>query len=170
MFNTNVILKDIILAVCGSPASMQTAKFAILLAKQCRCCLNAVYVVDTDSLSMLVGENIFTKQEACDWELELKNQGTRILSFVKELATAKGVKINGIELSGDMAKELIGVAREKDAHLIVLCGQNSEKCKNCSVASARTEVQKDADCSVLFVNENTIDKIYKGKGIGAILD
>ncbi|GMO26426.1 MAG: hypothetical protein Ta2B_06590 [Termitinemataceae bacterium] len=156
-------IKDIILAVSGSSASMHAAKFAIMLAKNFKCRIQAVYVADTASLDCLIAEKIFVETESKEWEVELENHGRRCLAFTKELARAKGVRISAELRKGKVSEELVKAAKEKKAQMIVICGVDIDKCSDCVVAQNREEIQRNAKCSVLLVNDENIDTIYRGR-------
>ena len=50
---TKPLFSNILVAVSGSDASIHAAKYAIIMAKQYRCRLSAVYVVDTATIRQL---------------------------------------------------------------------------------------------------------------------
>jgi len=107
------------------------AKYAIVLAKLYRCRLSAAYVVDTATIKQLTLSKIFIQEESQEYERSLQTNGERYLAFVEELARAKGVKIERELRRGAVYTEILAVAEEKKADLIILGGWE----KNRSVRS-----------------------------------
>jgi nucleotide-binding universal stress UspA family protein len=71
------LIQNVLVAISGSDASINAAKYAIVLARQYRCSLTAVYVVDTATLRQLVITNIFIEDESEDYEKSLEENGRR---------------------------------------------------------------------------------------------
>ena len=114
------IISNIITAVTGSDASIMAAKYAIVMAKAYRCRLSAVYVVDTATIKHLTLSKIFIMEESSEYEKSLEANGQRYLSFVEELAHAKGVKIEKEIRRGAVYTELLAAADEREANTIIL--------------------------------------------------
>jgi len=152
---------SIVVAVNGSDASILAAKYAIVLTKACNCRLSAVYVVDTATIKQLTLSKILIKEESLEYESSLEANGARYLSFVEELARAKGVKIERELRHGAVYTEIISVAGEKNADLIVLGGWEKDRNPRDIISHSYREVMVNAKCSVLLAKEQDIDKIYK---------
>ena len=90
------LFSNIVVAITGSDASILAAKYAIVMAKLYRCRISAVYVVDTATIRQLTLSKIFIQEESQEYEKSLEANGERYLSFVEELARAKGVKVDRI--------------------------------------------------------------------------
>ena len=155
------LFTNIVVAVNGSDASILAAKYAIVMAKAYRCRLSAVYVVDTATIRQLTLSKIFIQEESMDYEKSLEANGERYLSFVEELARAKGVKIERMIRRGAVYTEILAVADEKKADLIVLGGWEKDRNPRDIFSHSHRETMINAKCSVLLAKEPNIDQIYK---------
>jgi len=155
------LISHIVTAVTGTDASILAAKYAIVMAKQYHCKLTAVYVVDTATIRQLTLSKIFIQEEAADYEKSLENNGDRYLAFVDELAHAKGVKVEKIIRKGAIFTEVIHVADEKKADVIVIGGWEKDKAPRDIIGHSHREIMANAKCSVILVKEPKIEQIYK---------
>jgi len=155
------LFSNILLAVSGSDASILAAKYAIVMAKLYHCKLSAVYVIDTATIKQLTLSKIFIQEESQEYEKSLEANGERYLSFVEELARAKGVKIEREMRRGAVYTELLTAADERKADLIILGGWEKDRSARDIITHAHREIMISAKCSVLLVKEPSIDLIYK---------
>jgi nucleotide-binding universal stress UspA family protein len=155
------LISNIVAVITGSDASILAAKYAIVLSKLYRCRLSAVYVVDTATIRQLTLSKIFIQEESQEYEKSLEANGERYLSFVEELARAKGVKIEREIRRGAVFTEVLTAADEKRADLIVLGGWEKERSARDIISHAHREIMVSAKCSVLLVKEPNIDQLYK---------
>jgi nucleotide-binding universal stress UspA family protein len=155
------LFSNLLVAVSGSDASILAAKYAIIMAKQYRCRLCAVYVVDTATIRQLTLSKIFIQEESLDYERSLETNGERYLSFVEELARAKGVKIERVIRKGAVYTEILTAADEKKADLIVLGGWEKERNARDIISHSHREIMVNAKCSVFLVKEPLVDQLYK---------
>jgi len=155
------IISNIITIVTGSDASIMAAKYAIVMAKLYRCRLSAVYVVDTATIKQLTLSKIFITEESAEYEQSLEANGQRYLSFVEDLASAKGVKIEKEIRRGAVYSEIIAAADERKADLIVIGGWEKDRNARDIIGQAHREIMINAKCSVLLVKNPGIDQLYK---------
>ncbi|MDR1211237.1 MAG: universal stress protein [Spirochaetaceae bacterium] len=155
------LISRIVVAVSGSDASVSAAKYAIIMAKLYRCHLSAVYVVDTATIRQLTLSKIFIQEESQEYEKSLEANGERYLSFVEELARAKGVKIEREMRRGAVYTEILSAAGEKNADLIILGGWERDRNSRDIIVHAHREIMVNAKCSVLLVKEPSVDQLYK---------
>ena len=155
------LFSNIVVAVSGSDASILAAKYAIVLAKLYHCRLSAIYVIDTATIRQLTLSKIFIQEESLEYEKSLEANGERYLSFVEELARAKGVKIEREMRRGAVYTELLSAADERKADLIVLGGWEKDRSARDIITHAHREIMISAKCSVLLVKEPSIDQLYK---------
>jgi nucleotide-binding universal stress UspA family protein len=155
------LISNVIVAVTGTDASILAAKYAIVLAKYYQCNLTAVYVVDTATIRQLTLSNIFIQEEGAEYERNLENNGNRYLTFVEELARSKDVKIEQILRKGAIYTEILSVADEKKADLILLGGWEKDTKTRDIIGHSHREIMANAKCSVMIVKEPDIDQIYK---------
>jgi nucleotide-binding universal stress UspA family protein len=155
------LFSNIVVAITGSDASILAAKYAIIMSKLYRCRISAVYVVDTATIRQLTLSKIFIQEESQEYEKSLEANGERYLSFVEELARAKGVKIEREIRRGAVYTEILSVADQKKADLIVLGGWEKDRSARDIISHAHREIMVNAKCSVFLVKEPTIDQLYK---------
>jgi nucleotide-binding universal stress UspA family protein len=155
------LISNIVVVITGSDASILAAKYAIIMAKAYRCRVTAVYVVDIATIRQLTLSKIFIQEESQDYERSLDANGERYLSFVEELARAKGVKIEREIRRGAVYTEILTVADEKRADLIVMGGWEKDRSARDIISHTHREIMVSAKCSVLLVKEPSIDQIYK---------
>jgi nucleotide-binding universal stress UspA family protein len=155
------LFSNIVVAVSGSDASILASKYAIVLAKLYRCRLSAVYVVDTATIRQLTLSKIFIQEESQEYEKNLESNGERYLSFVEDLARAKGVKIDREMRKGAVYTEILSAAAERKADLILLGGWEKDRSARDIITHAHREIMVSAKCSVLLVKEPSIDVLYK---------
>jgi nucleotide-binding universal stress UspA family protein len=155
------LISNILTVITGSDASILAAKYAIVMSKMYRCRLTALYVVDTATIRQLTLSKIFIQEESQEYEKSLEANGERYLSFVEELARAKGLKVEREIRNGAVYTEVLAVADEKKADLIVLGGWEKDRSARDIISHAHREIMVNAKCSVFIVKEPAIDQIYK---------
>ncbi|MCL2130754.1 MAG: universal stress protein [Treponema sp.] len=155
------LFSNVVVAISGSDASILAAKYAIVMAKAYRCHLTAVYVVDTATIKQLTLSRIFIQEESQDYQNSLEANGERYLTFVEELALAKGVKIDREIRRGAIYSEIIAAADEKKADLIILGGWEKDRSPKDIISHSHREIMMNSKCSVFLVKEPDIDRIYK---------
>jgi nucleotide-binding universal stress UspA family protein len=155
------LINNIIVAVSGTDTSILAAKYAIVMSKQYQCKLTAVYIIDTATIKMLTLNKIFLQEEGNDYEKSLEKNGNRYLTFVEELASAKGVKIDKVIRKGAVSTEILGIADEKKADLILLGYWEKDNKPNHIFGHSHREIVANSKCSVMLVKEPDIELIYK---------
>jgi nucleotide-binding universal stress UspA family protein len=155
------LISNIVVGINGSDASILAAKYAIVLAKQQHCRLTAVYVVDTATIRQLTLSKIFIQEESQEYERSLEDNGRRYLAFVEELARPKGIKIEKEIRNGAVYTEILKVAEEKKADVILLGGWEKDRSTRDIIGQSYREIMVNAKCSVLLVKEPDIDQLYK---------
>jgi nucleotide-binding universal stress UspA family protein len=155
------LFSNIVVAISGSDASILAAKYAIVLAKTSHCRLSVVYVIDTATIKMLALHKIFIQEESQEYESNLQANGERYLAFVEELGKSKGVKIESELRRGAVYTEILAVADEKKADLIILGGWERERNSRDIFSHTYREIMINSKCSVLYVKDPGIEQIFK---------
>jgi nucleotide-binding universal stress UspA family protein len=155
------LISNMVVVITGSDASILAAKYAIVMSKTYRCRMTAVYVVDTATIRQLTLSKIFIQEESLDYERSLEANGERYLSFVEELARAKGVKVEREIRRGAVYTEILAAADELRADLIVLGGWEKDRSPRDIISYSHREIIVNAKCTVLMAKEPNIDQIYK---------
>jgi nucleotide-binding universal stress UspA family protein len=155
------LLQTVVVAVSGSEASINAAKYGIAMAKQYRSRLIAVYVVDTATLRELLHSKIFVEDESSDYEKSLEQNGSRYLNYVEELARKKGVTAEKLLKRGAISTEVVEAAVENGASVILLGGFEERPNFRDALSRQHREILRNAKCSILVVKEPEIDFIYR---------
>ena len=155
------LFSNILVAVTGSDASIMAAKYAIVMAKLYHCQLNVLYVVDTATIRQLTLNKIFIQTEGAEYEKSLETNGQRYLTFVEELADAKGVKINKEIRKGAVQTEILTAANNHKTDLILLGGWENGRSSKDIISQIHREIMNNSKCSVLLVKEPDINEMYK---------
>jgi nucleotide-binding universal stress UspA family protein len=165
------LFQNILVAINGSEGSIHAAQYAILMAKQYHSNVKVVYVVDTATIKYLTLNRIFISDEAADYEKSLLQDGQRYLNYVANLGRKKGVVIETILRKGAVWTEVVILADEMKANLILLGGafQGSsiglDGQHKDSIITSFTEILANAPCSVLVVHEKMLDHLFGKIGI-----
>jgi nucleotide-binding universal stress UspA family protein len=160
------LFKNILVAINGSEGSIHAAQYAILMAKQYHCTVTAVYVVDSATVRYLALNKIFIPEEARDYEKSLLQDGQRYLNYVATLGRKKGVKIDTVLRQGAVWTEVVLLADEIKANLILLGGVFRGSALGLdgqprdSIVTSFTEIISHAPCSVLVVHEKLLEHMF----------
>jgi nucleotide-binding universal stress UspA family protein len=151
----------LLVAVSGSGASVNAARYAIVMAKLYRCKLTALYVVDTATIKQLSLSKILLPEESEGYARSLETNGNRYLAFVEELAKARAVAVEKVLRRGNVATEIMTAAQEKGADLIILGGWEKDRDPRDIVGHTHREIQVNSKVSVLVVKNRDIEQIYR---------
>jgi nucleotide-binding universal stress UspA family protein len=154
------LIQTIVVAVSGSEASVNAARYGIIMARLFKLRLVCVYVVDTTTLRELLHSKIFVEEESREYEKNLEENGTRYLNYVQDLGSKKGVEIEKVLRHGTISTEVVEAAEEVGADLILLGGFEESKSIHDVLSRQRKEIVRNAKCSVLIVKEPAIELIY----------
>ena len=154
------LIQTVVVAVSGSEASINAAKYGVILARLLRARLVGVYVVDTATLRELLLSRIFVEDESTEYEKSLEDNGHRYLNYVQDLAAKKGVQMEKIMRRGAISTEIVEAADEAGADLILLGGFEESKGIHDVLSRQRREIVRNSRCSVLVVKEPLIDGIF----------
>ena len=161
------LFQKIVVAVNGSESSIHAAMYGILLSKQYKCELKAIYVVDTSTLRQLTMSKIFIEEESIDYEKCLERDGNRYLSYLEKHTKKKDVKIKTELKKGAIWSELIKAAEDFGADLILVGGREQPKdaprnsIRYDKVSTTKSEIIGSASCNVLVVKMPEIEKLFK---------
>jgi nucleotide-binding universal stress UspA family protein len=155
------LISHLLVAISGSGASINAARYAIVMAKLYRCKLTGIYVVDTATLKQLSLSKIFLPEESIEYEKSLEANGKRYLDFVEELAKARAVQLEKVLRYGNVATEIVTTAQEKGADLIVLGGWEKDRDPRDSIGHTHREIQINSKASVLVVKNRDVEQLYR---------
>lgn len=161
------LIQKVVVAVNGSEQSIHAAMYGILLSKQYKCDLKAIYVVDTSTLRQLTMSRIFLEEESRNYEQRLVDDGKRYLTYLEKLAKEKDVEISTELKKGAIWSELIKSAEDFGANLILLGGKehpndmSQNSIRHDKISATNAEIIGSASCNVLVVREPNIEKLFK---------
>ena len=158
------LVKNVLVAVHGSEASIHALMYGIILAKQQHINLKAVFVVDTATLKQLTLTKFFVADESENYEENLITDGKRCLQYAADLAKQKGVRIETEVRKGAVWAEVIKSADEYKSDLILIGGKeyrSYDSLRHNMVSVARSEIIASAHCSVLVVREPELENLFK---------
>lgn len=158
------LVKNVLVAVNGSEASIHALMYGIILAKQQHINLKAVFVVDTATLKQLTLTKFFVADESENYEENLITDGNRCLLYAADLAKQKGVRIETEVRKGAVWAEVIKSADEYKSDLILIGGKeyrSYDSLRHNMVSVARSEIIASAHCSVLVVREPELENLFK---------
>jgi Universal stress protein UspA and related nucleotide-binding proteins len=158
------LFQRVIVAVNGSESSIHAAMYGILMAKVYHCHLKVVYVVDTATIKQLTASKFLVQDESYATEAGLTSDGDRNLTYVTNLAKAKGVKIDAELRKGAVWSEIVTAADEYKADVILLGGRTHKE--TATIIHDETSLENrsiigSANCSVIVVKEPYIEQLYK---------
>lgn len=163
------LFNRIVVAVNGSQTSIHAAMYGIIMAKTYHLDLKVVYVVDTATIKQLTLSKFFAADEREAYEANLTADGDRYLTYVGDLAKTKGVTAELELRKGAVWSEIITVADDYKADLILLGGKESDETYATGgstvhrnvVSASRSEIIASAHCSVLVVKQKDIEQLFK---------
>jgi nucleotide-binding universal stress UspA family protein len=155
------VFSNLVVALSGSEASIAAAKYSIILAKQFKSRLTAVYVIDTATIRQLAINRIFVPEESADYEKSLEDNGKRYLAYAKELAQSKGVPMDVDLRRGAVHTEIMACAEERKSDAILLGGWEIDRPCRDIFSLAHREIVFNASCSVVIVKEPLIDQMFR---------
>lgn len=142
-----------VILVCldGSPIAEKAFRFAVEEAKLHNAVLHAVYVIQAKSAPMTgnptgmvsTDPNVLTNIYAAD--------GERTLKWAKDAGNEEGIDTICHAVYGDPRREIINIAKEIDADLIVLGTKGKSNLEKFLIGSVSSAVVSHSDRTTLVV-------------------
>ena len=155
------MLYDRILVPTDGSETAETAfEHAIELAKQYDAEIHALYVVDTDAMSITLGpeqvDRVLTGQ--FDEMEELKEDADDALDSVAEMAEAAGVECVREVRGGQPHKKIKDYVDEADIDVVVMGSHGRGGIKRRIMGSVTERVLRSTTAPVLVIDEKGVDK------------
>ncbi len=139
------MFKNIIVATDGSKYSSAAVRYAIEIAKECNANLTAIYVANIHGEFGLLRALVGNIDEIMEKEAE------KILYDVKRLAKKHNVNIKTVFRKGIPSKEILKLANEINADLIIMGSRGLSDIEKTLIGSVTEHVIANAKCPVLVV-------------------
>lgn len=142
----------VLLVVDSADTSLAAAEYAVKLAQSCGGAIDALYVVDTPTVDYLTRLHVLVADEAEEYQRDMHTTAERYLSYLRELAKAKGVRLQTRVQTGAIHQVVLQVARELPADAIVIGSWRCSATQKDAAAAGRQLILEDAACPVIVVH------------------
>jgi nucleotide-binding universal stress UspA family protein len=140
------LFQKIVLATDGSEYSANVVKYAIELAKISEAKIYAIYVVDTGVFTSIPMDVAWTNM----YEL-LKQEGNVATNQVESEAMAENIEVESITVEGHPAEEIIKLAEDKSADIIVMGTLGKSGLDRFLLGSVAEKVSRTSKIPVMIV-------------------
>jgi len=140
------LFQKIVLATDGSEYSANVVKYAIELAKISEAKIYAIYVVDTGIFTSIPMDVAWTNM----YEL-LKQEGNVATNQVESEAMAANIEVESITVEGHPAEEIIKLAEDKSADIIVMGTLGKSGLDRFLLGSVAEKVSRTSKIPVMIV-------------------
>jgi nucleotide-binding universal stress UspA family protein len=140
------LFQKIVLATDGSEYSANVVKYAIELAKISEAKIYAIYVVDTGIFTSIPMDVAWTNM----YEL-LKQEGNVATNQVESEAMADNIEVESITVEGHPAEEIIKLAEDKSADIIVMGTLGKSGLDRFLLGSVAEKVSRTSKIPVMIV-------------------
>ncbi len=155
------LIKNALLVISGTQASVNAARYAIMLCKEMDINLYVLYVIDTATIKELAMSNIFIEEESKEYEKSLEMDGEKYLNMIEEMAKDKKQKITKLLRKGMISTEIITATNDNKIDLIILGEWQESKSRRDLISMESRYVLANAEVSVLVVKEGDLERTFK---------
>lgn len=143
------LFRQILVPIDGSDPSLLATEMAFRLMELCPGCrLTVLYVIDKLVLNELVR---FSKRGEKEVQAELEQQGERYLELARKDAKRKGMEAHCQTRRGDPFEEVIAMANDLRADLIIMGHTGRRGTSRVLIGSVTQRVLDYAPCPVLVM-------------------
>jgi nucleotide-binding universal stress UspA family protein len=144
-----LLFRHIVVPIDGSDPSLKAVEMALRLIEICPACrITILYVIDALVLNELVR---FSKRSEKEVEAELEEQGRRYLELARKTAERQSITIQSKVRKGDPFEEIISVANDLRADLIIMGHTGRRGTTRVLIGSVTQRVLDYAPCPVLVM-------------------
>jgi nucleotide-binding universal stress UspA family protein len=154
--NKNENISKILVAIDGSPSSMDAAEDAIEIARKNKSQLIVLYVIDFYKYPYLISSTILAPTFGMEKYMEEKMEAETWMEAIKEKCKQntrdtgiKNLKTEIIEGTKPVAATIVEYAESENVDLIIVGSRGRTGFKKMLIGSVSLEVVKYAHCSVL---------------------
>jgi nucleotide-binding universal stress UspA family protein len=153
------VFSRILVPTDGSEGSIQAARLALDMLRGSSGRLALLFVVDSAVLSEL---RRFGERTEAEVESELHEHGKRYLDLLEEEARAAGIGSETFLREGDPFAEIVALARDIGADLIVMGHVGQRGTRRVLLGSVTQRVLDFAHCPVLVVKHEATEHVPWG--------
>ncbi|MDC7228633.1 MAG: universal stress protein [Spirochaetales bacterium] len=155
-------IKNILVYIDGSEASISAAMYGIALSKSTGAALTALYVINTRALNDLLKARIFIQEEEAEYHRDLEDDAGRYLNHVKKLAEQKEIEIKTVSKSGTIHREIKTEIKENGYDLLILGGVSSIRSRRDEFFNETDRAMRSVNCPVLIIkDEDSVWEIFE---------
>ncbi|NOZ59652.1 MAG: universal stress protein [Euryarchaeota archaeon] len=140
--------KSILIPTDGSEIAEEAVRHGVRLAKALNAKVYGLYVIDISAFAGIPTEAVWESMRVL-----LEEEGKRALASVEELAKELGVECETIIREGIPAEDIVSVAREKGADLIVMGTAGRTGLDRFLLGSVAEKVVRTSSCPVMVVHK-----------------
>ena len=141
----------LIVLVDGTKASARAVDTSIALALSLGAKLTALVLLETETLIQLLNNKFLSKAEMEGLQIDLEENGERLLSEVEVIGKERGIEIKTALVHGNTAQVLPREVDDREADLVVLGAFDTHKALHDLLARQRLEIVTHSSCPVLVV-------------------
>jgi len=146
----------------GTEQSITAAQYAICCARYFEARFLAVYVIDTRALNELRKARIFLEDEEISYEHDLESDAVRYLNYVRQLASAKGVGVETMNLKGTIHQEISKAVKEQNIDLLFIGELSRIRSRRDEFYDETERAMRTAGCTVVIVkDEEQVLRLYE---------
>ena len=157
MYKKGINISKILVAIDGSPPSMDAADYAIELARKNKSQLIVLYVIDAYKYPYLLSSTILAPTFGIEKYMEEKKEAEKLMEIIKEkyLQNTEDIEIKNLKtqiIEGKMpaAATIVEQTELENVDLIVIGSRGRTGFKKMLLGSVSLDVVKYAHCSVLI--------------------
>jgi nucleotide-binding universal stress UspA family protein len=141
------LFRHILVPIDGSEPSLGAVQMALRLIQLCPACrMTVLYVIDKLVMNELVR---FSSRDKSEIRAELEEEGRRYLDLARKDGERQGVSVGAQTRQGDPFEEIIAMANDLQADLIVMGHTGRRGTSRVLIGSVTQRVLDYAPCPVL---------------------
>ena len=149
------LFSKVLLVVDSADTSLAAAEFAVKLARETGCEINALAIVDTIMIEYLTLRHVLVADEVAEFDRELLSTAERYLAYVGEMAKVRGVRFQTRVQKGSFHQLALQAARELPADAILMGGWSSSATQHDTLAASHQLILEEAACPVIVIRSRS---------------
>jgi nucleotide-binding universal stress UspA family protein len=148
--------KKILIAIDGSPESMEAFKNAITLGKILQASLDLLYVIPPRIYTTHTGQDVITtRSEGEPYHISLlQMEENELFDAIQSIAAKEGCEVSIHTRVGDAVEEIVRFARDHGTDLVVVGSSGKGMAGRLILGSVSTGVVHQCSCAVLVAKSD----------------